>query len=364
MTDNPYSALPASAYWRSAVAERAAIPDPSWCTPKWQITREDRIATAGSCFAQHIGRHLRASGYRVIDAEPAPMLLPAARHMDHSYGIYSARYGNIYTARQMRQLAEEAFGRSPVSREAWARDGRYVDALRPTIDPEGHATPEAVHAHRDHHLKRVREVLLDADILVFTLGLTETWEDLETGRALPVCPGTVAGTFDQRRHAFRNLTFREIWDDMVALRSLLHEQRGNRRVRMLLTVSPVPLTATAAGRHVMQATTYSKAVLRAVAGQLTDEFEDIDYFPSFEIVANPWTATTRYARNMRSVLDSSVEMVMRTFMAVHSGTETMPAADRPAKAEGAAAPGADADDLRMTVKCDEELLDAFGPAST
>ena len=287
MTINPYSSLPAEAYWRSAVAEKGAMPDTSWATPKWPITRVDRIATAGSCFAQHIGRRLRAAGYDVIDAEPAPSLLPPERHMDHSYGVYSGRYGNVYTARQMRQLAEEAFGLRPVSQSVWAMRGRYVDALRPTIDPEGHTSPHAVVAHRRSHLERVRALLLEADVLVFTLGLTETWEDLQTGRALPVCPGTVAGTFDPERYRFRNLTFQDIWEDMLALRTLLHELRGKEKTRMLLTVSPVPLTATASGKHVMQATTYSKAVLRAVAGQMTDMFDDVDTFHPTRSSATP-----------------------------------------------------------------------------
>lgn len=363
MITDPYSSLPASAYWRSAVAETGAAPDTTWCSPKWRITRKDRIATAGSCFAQHIGRRLRAAGYGVIDAEPAPALLPSERHIDHGYGIYSARYGNIYTARQMRQLAEEAFGLRPVSQGVWDMRGRFVDVLRPTIDPEGHLTPQAVIAHRQHHLERVRALLLEADILVFTLGLTETWEYSPTGRVLPVCPGTVAGSFDPALYSFRNLTFQEVWDDMVALRSILHAQRGAAPTRILLTVSPVPLTATASGQHVMQATVYSKSVLRAVAGQMAGMFEDVDYFPSYEIVSNPWAEGTRYARNMRSVLDSSVELVMETFMAVHARPRTMSAEAFPERAEIAPAPSEEEADLAMAVKCDEELLEAFGPAA-
>lgn len=280
--------------------------------------------------------------------------------MVHSYGIYSARYGNIYTARQMRQLAEEAFGLRPVSHGVWPMGNRFVDVLRPTIDPDGHATPEAVIAHRHYHLERVRGLFLEADILVFTLGLTEAWQYTPTGRILPVCPGTVAGRFDPALYSFLNLTFQEIWEDMVALRSILHAQRGTTPTRMLLTVSPVPLTATASGQHVMQATIYSKSVLRAVAGQMASTFEDVDYFPSYEIVTNPWAEGTRYARNMRSVLDSSVELVMDTFMAVHAAPRTMSAAASPER-ERVPAPSEEEADLAMAVKCDEELLEAFGP---
>ena len=42
--------------------------------------------------------------------------------------------------------------------------------------------------------------------------------------------------------------------------------RRTPKLRILLTVSPVPLTATAGDDHVLLATTYSKSVLRAGRG--------------------------------------------------------------------------------------------------
>lgn len=353
MPKHPYSSLPSIAFWRAAVAEVDAAPSGTYCTPKWRISTTDRIATAGSCFAQHLGCRLQAEGFNVLDFEPAPKLLAADRRMTHGYGIYSARYGNIYTARQMLQLAQEALGERPMSEDVWEHHGRYVDALRPTVDPEGHATPEAVLLHRRRHLTMVRRLLEHADLLVFTLGLTETWEDRTSGRVYPVCPGAAAGTFDPLRHAFRNLTFQETLEDLIALRALLHKMNRPKSMRMLLTVSPVPLAATASGRHVMQATIYSKSILRGVAGQMTDLFEDIDYFPSYEIVSSPWTSERNYASDARSVTDAAVARVMGIFMEVHS--------DGAAPAVAAAKPPAPDHDAAMAVKCDEELLEAFGP---
>ena len=93
---------------------------------------------------------------------------------------------------------------------------------------------------------------------------------------------------------------------------------------MLLTVSPVPLTATASDKHVLTATTYSKSVLRAVAGELYDRYADIDYFPSYEIVASPWSRGFFYESNMRSVNAGGVSVVMQTFLGEH---DTATAAD-------------------------------------
>ena len=81
----------------------------------------------------------------------------------------------------------------------------------------------------------------------------------------------------------------------------------------VMTVSPVPLTGTASGRHVLQATTYSKAVLRAVAGELAQKYDHIDYFPSYEVITNQAARGCFYEENLRSVRREGVEAVMNIF---------------------------------------------------
>jgi hypothetical protein len=215
--------------------------------------------------------------------------------------LYSGRYGNIYTARQLLQLTSEALGIIPPSHEVWEKDGKFVDALRPTIDPEGHESSQTVLHHRRFHLQRIRSLFTSADLFVFTLGLTESWVDSETGRVYPVCPGTVAGEFSSERHMFKNFTVAEVYHDLLEFRDLLLRYNKSSNLRILLTVSPVPLTATASDKHVAVATTFSKSVLRAAAGQFANEFDNVDYFPSYEMITSPWSAECRYADNLRSV---------------------------------------------------------------
>ncbi len=69
----------------------------------------------------------------------------------------------------------------------------------------------------------------------------------------------------------------EILEDFTALEDMLAEI--NPDLRWLLTVSPVPLAATATGDHVLTATMRSKAVLRVVCDLLRDSSERIEYFP-------------------------------------------------------------------------------------
>ena len=359
MAPHPYSALPPQAYWRHAVAHPGAAEE-GLHRPRWPIGRELRIAVAGSCFAQHVGGRLRRRGFNVLDLEPPPARLPETLHAEFGYGLYSARYGNIYTLRQLLELSEEALGRRVPSAMVWRKGARFVDPLRPTIEPEGLASPALVRAHRERHIERVGQLLRQTDVFVFTLGLTEHWVDIRTERALPVCPGVVAGEFNPRVHAFRNSGLDDLRREFLAFRDLLHAAAPGAPPRILLTVSPVPLTATGSGAHVLQATMQSKALLRAAAADFCDRFEDVDYFPSFEIVANPWSRQDFFAANRRSVTEAGVETVMSAFFAAYGVSPQQTAAPLLTQDNEALAP--DEDEIALA-RCDEELLDAFGPGA-
>jgi hypothetical protein len=272
----------------------------------------EKFATAGSCFAQHIGRHVSArSAGNYLDLEPAPLFLPVEDHSRFGYGIYTCRYGNIYTSRQLLQLAQEALGERPVSTHIWEKDGRHYDALRPTVDPVGVDSPATVTTLREKHLERVREMLHTLDVMIFTLGLTETWIDPRDGTAFPSAPGVAAGDYATNPAKFCNLDFGEIRSDLQAFWGLL--RNINPTARMILTVSPVPLIATASDQHILTATTYSKSVLRAAAGDLANTVEDVHYFPSYEIVNAPQGRGYYFDPDLRSVNDLGVRYVMSHF---------------------------------------------------
>lgn len=348
---NPYDTLPPRSFWRSAIAERewAAVGD-LW-TPKFPYTRATRFATAGSCFAQHISRALKAKGYAWVDGEPAPPYLrddPATAAL-FNYGVFSFRTGNIYTTGLLKQWVEWAAGIEPVSDEIWEENGRYFDPFRPRIEPDGFATAEEVFASRGSTLRAIKHVFEQADVFVFTLGLTEAWTNRVTGVVYPMCPGTSAGTFDPTRHQFENYDYPETREKLFA--ALQGIRRINPDIRFLLTVSPVPLTATATGEHVLVATTYSKSVLRAVAGQFAAQRDDCDYFPSYEIIIGHPGKGVFFERNLRNVSQAGVDFVMGHFLASVQGDEPLPIT-RP---EGGNEPDTAADDE----VCEEAILEYF-----
>jgi hypothetical protein len=119
-------------------------------------------------------------------------------------------------------------------------------------------------------------------VFVFTLGLTEIWESIEDETAYPTAPGTVCGEFDPARYRFRNLTWPEVAKDLTLLFRRL--MQINPRFKMILTVSPVPMVATATNEHVLVANMYSKSTLRAAAAELATRRANVTYFPCWMVL--------------------------------------------------------------------------------
>ncbi|WP_157960223.1 GSCFA domain-containing protein [Albibacillus kandeliae] len=338
----PYRDLPPQSFWKSC-RDGDGFRLGDIYAPRFALSAGDRVATAGSCFAQNISQELRRSELTFVDTEPAPrgMLPGVARAF--GYGLFSARYGNIYTARQMRQLLDDAIDGRVHDTAIWESEGRFYDALRPGVEPEGMDSPDEVVAHRLSHLAAVASVVASMDVFVLTLGLTESWIDRDSGLVFPSAPGVIAGAYDSTAHGFVNFGFAEVMDDLRAVIAVLRMVRAD--LRVILTVSPVPLTATATGGHVLSATTYSKSVLRAVAGELAATDPLVDYFPSYEIVAGLPFGPANYQKNLRNVSDAAVARVMDLFFAAHDlSREASDETDRPIREEEA---------------CEEALLEAF-----
>ena len=302
---NPYKDLKQERFWRYGVA----LSDPrnvaNIHAPKWGIAPDDTVVTMGSCFAQHIATWLRERDLNVPFFDTDDNI--KSRN-------FSANYGNIYTVRQALQLTAEIAGLRRCSDTAWQAQDGFVDPLRPNVFVAPVASGDAIGELRKAHLKAVEKAFTDLDILVFTLGLTEAWQVNACGTVLPVAPGVAGGDFDPLKYSFVNFTYPEIRADLEQFCTAIREMRGGRDFRLILTVSPVPLTATYEERHILQSTTYSKAVLRAVAGDFASENGFADYFPSFEIINNPAARSSFFEDNLRSVKSDAVETVMTHFM--------------------------------------------------
>lgn len=354
---NPYEPLPKSAFWKPAVADRAMLEIGGLWNPKFSISKSAAISTYGSCFAQHIGKALSARGYAWNITETAPPGISEQSASTFNYGIFSSRTANIYTTTLLQQWLSWASGKTLPPDEVWQQGDRFVDPFRPRIEPNGFANVEELRASRTRTIDCLRSSVITSEFFVFTLGLTESWHNTAAGHEYPMCPGTVAGTFDSSQHGFRNLEFTKLVDSLQASLELMKEL--NPGLRFILTVSPVPLTATKSGQHVLVATMHSKSLLRAVAGHFHAHREDVDYFPSYEIINSPAFRGAFFEGNLRSVSRTGVAFVMDSFFnclnnaTAPSRRTTPPDSTPPVLPEE---PGNDE-------HCEEAFLEAFAKTS-
>ncbi|MBU0620474.1 MAG: GSCFA domain-containing protein [Gammaproteobacteria bacterium] len=309
------------------------------------ISPQDSVATMGSCFAQHLAKHISKSGLDYFVAEQAPAGMTEKEAQEKNYGVFSARYGNIYTVRQAVQLFDRSFGNFQPVERAWERpDGRWVDAFRPQIEPDGFESPEEVDQAAAEHLSHVREVFTKCKWLVLTLGLTEGWISKIDGAVYPLAPGVKGGSYEPERHAFINFSLTEVWEDLDAFISKVRSV--NPEVQFLLTVSPVSLMATYERRHVLSSTVCSKSILRVAADQAERKYPCVIYFPSYEIITSPAAGSRYYEDDLRQVTELGVSHVMRLFSRhfIEESRERLPL------------PEIELDSGSADIVCDEEVI--------
>jgi hypothetical protein len=320
------------------------------------LRRGDRVASMGSCFASNLVPHIERAGFEYVRTEPPH---PAFTALPENFGYrdFSAAYGNLYTTRQMVQLVGRSLGRFAPVEDRWYEDEAVVDSFRPGLAYPASSDAEFELITRGH-LGATREVFMLADVLILTLGLTEAWASTIDGAVFPACPGTIAGTFDANRHVFHNFTADEVIEDLHTVVALVRELKPS--MRFVVTVSPVPLVATASGRHVLEATVHSKSVLRVAAAELERSEQDVQYFPAYELVTGPQAPSTFFEDDRRSVSAAGIDTVMNALLAVCEVTHQGQAQGRTepiAPAGGARSDLAALSRELVRAECEEEFVE-------
>lgn len=343
---HPYKGLPDHQFWNRGVAYAPPAGVDPVVRGAYRLTPEHKVATMGSCFAQNLSRHLQRSGLTYFVAETADASVAPEVATARQYGVYSARYGNVYTVDQAVQLFRRAYGELEPAEGPWVRpDGRLVDPFRPLVEPDGFGSEAELLAARDEHLAATRRVFEEADVLVFTMGLTEAWRSQVDGCVVPAAPGSAGTPTGDATYEFVNYGVDEVRSGLTELCERVRSV--NPGVRILLTVSPVPLIATFEDRHVLVSTVASKSILRVAAGDVSAALDFVDYFPSYEIIASATSDRDYFAPDRREVSELGVAHVMRTFSAHYI------AGDR--AATPTAVPAAAATQSQDIV-CDEEVI--------
>jgi tetratricopeptide (TPR) repeat protein len=203
------------------------------------LSGKSHVVTTGSCFAEHIAARLKHRGvdvyYRKLDEE------------------VNNTFASMYMVR-------------------WLADGP-CDSICNQL--------EALHGADVR--EEMREHVRAADLFIFSLGVAPAYFSRKTGEFVLANGGTVEASLLPRLCEFRTTTVQENAQNVREMISRLREI--NPALKVVLTVSPVPIAATFERESAILADCVSKSVLRLTVEEvLGDDLEDVYYWPSFEIV--------------------------------------------------------------------------------
>jgi hypothetical protein len=116
--------------------------------------------------------------------------------------------------------------------------------------------------------------------VLITLGLSEAWFDNQAQIYINRMPPFAFMEANPGRYSLRKLDAEEC----QALLEPAIAALVDRQIKVILTVSPVPLTTTLTLADAIVANESSKAALRVCIDRLCRRFRHVDYFPSYEIV--------------------------------------------------------------------------------
>jgi hypothetical protein len=306
MASNPYKNQNSKAFWSKSVSSdynpQNLISDSGKL-----LTKNDKVVSAGSCFASNLVPYIESAGLTYVRTEQLPSIFSQLGE-NLGYANFSAAYGNIYTASQLNQLYDRSLGKFNPIEDRWIVTNQVIDPFRPGLRFPA-LSSEEFDLQTSAHLLATKKAFEAADVFVFTLGLTEAWRSKIDSATYPACPGTIAGEFSEEKYEFKNFSVEETVADTSNFIENL--RRHNPKVRFILSVSPVPLVATATNRHVLRASTYSKSVLRVAAEEVSTNFKDVTYFPAYEIITGPQAPENFFESDKRNVSDIGVSYVMR-----------------------------------------------------
>ena len=233
--------------------------------PGFHLHPGSTVFTIGSCFARNVERHLEALGFEV----------PMRKFLAESATLQPLNDYELVTKYTPPSIYQELVWTKGIrDRDGIVTDediepflldlgnGRFIDLQRRYQGEFGAGREEVLALRRI--LYGVFEKAFDCDAVVVTLGLIECWLDKETGQYVEFSDNLTQHA-DKNRFVFKRLTFQEAYEFTRKSIDLLG---AGGKTNVLLTASPVPIMRTFTGDDVIVANTYSKSVLRAVAGQI------------------------------------------------------------------------------------------------
>ena len=213
------------------------------------IGLDDPIVSLGSCFSEMIGSRL----------------------LDSKFNVLNNPFGTIYHPVAITQLIEMALADGKpttdsylLNKEVW--HNYYFHSRLSSV------RKEELQKNIEEKLEALKDYLSKSKWLIITLGSAFGYERVGNGELVANCHKMPAKLFNKRLYVAEKI--------ITKFNSTLEVlKRINPEIKILLTVSPV--------RHIKDSLTLnsvSKSILRLACHDLQEQYKDVYYFPSYEIM--------------------------------------------------------------------------------
>lgn len=208
--------------------------------PKF-ISKRTRFFTMGSCFARNLARSLQQSGY-------------VAQHMEISEYINTTFANRIFVD--------------------WLSGAEIDGAIRERI---------AELLPRGWSKENTLQIIKDSSVFILTLGVAPAFFDRATGDFVLPRPSALNSRVLAEKYRYRTTSVQENVDNVLYLINFVRSISPG--IKIVVTVSPVPLVASFEYESAVQADCLSKSTMRLVAHEVVhnSDVSDIVYWPSFEV---------------------------------------------------------------------------------
>ena len=243
---------------------------------KSKIDYGTKIFAVGSCFAQNIAARLTAAKFQVTQCPVGILFNPASiTKALTAFAQCNTAYDELIVER----------GGGFVSLEC------HSDLMQPTRQRAIDCYNNAIAAGH--------KALSEAQCIIITLGTAWIYEYNATGDVVANCHKLPQNLFTRRRMSVEEI----VGEFKPLLEGILSDKR------VIFTVSPV--------RHIadgLAENSLSKSTLRVAIAELCERFDNVDYFPAYEIVTDDLRDYRFYADDLVHPSNQAIEYIWERFV--------------------------------------------------
>jgi len=249
---------------------------------RFRINNDSKLITVGSCFSEVLGNQLSENKIQCL-CNP---------------------YGTVFNPVSIFKLVSHSLQNQPVFKHLFLENkgvwhhydfhSKFWAESRENLEAELNATH-----------KTVNQFLRKANYLVITLGTAIVHQLKENSQIISNCHKMPSNHFNKEMLTVKDISLRF---------KAMYEQlkMHNSKIKIILTVSPVRHT-----RETLQLNSVSKSILRSACYSLEQDFVDVEYFPSYEIMMDDLRDYRFYKADMIHPNDVAEQYIFEKFSDVY-----------------------------------------------